>query len=105
MVDFDKRIMILSSENHSLRDKVKLTEQCVYCAHPDNPNWTHKELKPNLKFVLSFLGLEKSIEAALENTFVSKTSEAIGVESGILADRIAATQKEAEQEVATLDLD
>lgn len=65
--------------------------------HPENPEWTLKQLKPWLELRVNIPFIGSNIEKWCESTFVSKTSEAVKIELAIL-DRLSGQSEEGEEE-------
>jgi len=84
-----ERTMKLRSSNISLQNMVRMYEECEYKQHPDNTEWTQKDLIAYLDLVYCrhhvCLGLKKSVENWARGLFVSRAKKAVEDEARLIA--------------------
>jgi len=89
VIDERARIMSLRSTNISLQDTVRMYEECIYRQHPENPEWTQKELIAYLDLVYCrrhvCLGLKKNVEHWARGLFTSRAKNAVQDEMKLIA--------------------
>jgi len=86
-VDLHKKTLTLTSQNITLSNLFRSTEECTYEVHPDNPKWT----KYTMVLGVEFTGVGW-LNSTLEGSFIDKVKEKFRVGFDVMTERITSLQ-------------